>query len=81
MEPLQVKSKTAQAREGRTAVCQEVFNHFHLQLSELNMLCFIDDEAAEDADYEEERSRVLGVTNRGGFVRDLAMAFAERVRI
>lgn len=45
------------------------------------MLCFIDDEAAEDADYEEERSRVLGVTNRGGFVRDLAMAFAERVRI
>lgn len=67
MEPLQVKSKSAERREKRTATCREVFNHFHLQLFELNMLCFIDDEDDGDADYEEERSRVLGVSNRGGF--------------
>jgi hypothetical protein len=79
MEPLQVKSKSAERREKRTATCREVFNHFHLQLFELNMLCFIDDEDDGDADYEEERSRVLGVSNRGGFIRDLAMAFAEGV--
>jgi hypothetical protein len=41
------------------------------------MLCFIDDEATEDADYEEERSRALGVTNRGGFVRDLDGEFGD----
>lgn len=79
MEPLQVKSVDARVKGRREGACRKVFDHLQLQLAELNLLCFIDDEAIEDEDYERERHRRLGVTNRGGFMRDVAAALAQGI--
>jgi hypothetical protein len=68
MEPLQVKSANAQVKASREATCRKVLEYFQLQLSQLSLLCFIDEEDVEDMDFEREKNARLGITNRGFFV-------------
>jgi hypothetical protein len=76
MEPLQIKSADTQAKGRRGATCRRVLEHLHLQLSELDLLCFIDEEIVDDIDFEGRKNAILGVANRGVFVHDVNLALA-----
>ncbi len=77
MEPLQVKSVNPQVKNRREATCRKVLEYFQLQLSELSLLCFIDEEAVEDLDFERQKNAKLGVANRGFFVFDVGCTLAK----
>jgi hypothetical protein len=74
MEPLQVKSADTQVKARREATCRKVLEHFKLQLSELNLLCFIDEEAVGDINFERQKNAILGVANRGYFEPNVGRA-------
>lgn len=74
MGQLHVKSADGLVKGRREAACRRVLEHFQLQLSELSLLCFVDEEAVEDMDFEEKKNAKLGVANRGFFVRSVKSA-------
>ena len=76
MEPLQVKSADAQVKARREATCRKVLEYFQLQLSDYSLLCFVDEEAIGDIDFERQKNAKLGVANRGKLVSNVGLALA-----
>jgi hypothetical protein len=72
MGSLEIKSKSAAVRDRREATCRRVLDYLHLQLSELSLLCFVDDETVDDPEFEKKKNLELGENTRGIFYDNVA---------
>ncbi len=65
MGQLKIRASDSSVRERRETACKNVLKHLGVKLSDVSLLCFIDDERVGDDDFEVQKNLRLGAANRG----------------